>query len=113
MRAQGRNYRGGFTRDEISRGEHNLQTCRTRGCNNRTEHSYCSACRGDDGGSSSSRSDVSDPKLVSKLMDKHNSADLRRIASANGVKRKRGDSKKQTAWRIVKQNRRAAVDACY
>lgn len=103
MRARGRNYRGGFTRGEIRRGEHNLQTCRVRGCSARQKGPYCP--RHNDNGMSNAR-------LVSKLMETHNAKELRRLASNSGVKRKRGDSKKQTAWRIVKQNREAAVEAC-
>lgn len=45
MRAQGRNYRGGYTRAEIRAGEHKKQTCRVRGCMNRQVDSRCSAHR--------------------------------------------------------------------
>jgi len=111
MRAQGRDYRGGFTRDEIRRGEHNLQTCRVRGCSARQEGAYCPEHRDDGSSSSSSGSSWSDAELAGALEKQHNVKQLRQLASSSGVKRKRGDSKRQTAWRIVKQNRSAAEDA--
>ena len=45
-------------------------------------------------------------------MKKHNVKQLRKLAQRNGVTRQLGDSKKQTAWRIVKQAPSAARDAC-
>lgn len=48
MRAQGRNYRGGFTRQEIAAGEHRNQTCRVRGCTARQPEAYCKEHRADD-----------------------------------------------------------------
>lgn len=41
MRAQGRNYRGGYTRSEIRAGEHKNNTCRTRGCTRRQPELRC------------------------------------------------------------------------
>jgi hypothetical protein len=53
----------------------------------------------------------SNRKLVGKLMRHHNVPQLRELARSAGVTRQRGDSKRQTAWRIVKQNREAASKA--
>jgi len=50
--------------------------------------------------------------VVADLMKKHNVKQLRKLAQRNGVTRQLGDSKKQTAWRIVKQAPSAARDAC-
>lgn len=32
MRAKGRDYRGGYTREQIAAGEHRKHACRVRGC---------------------------------------------------------------------------------
>lgn len=50
MRAQGRNYRGGYTRGQIAAGEHHNQTCRVRGCTRRQREAHCAEHR-DDGDS--------------------------------------------------------------
>lgn len=50
-------------------------------------------------------------QVVADLQKKYTVQELRALAQRAGVTRKRGDSKKQTAWRIVQQAESAARNA--
>lgn len=47
MRAKGRDYRGGYTREEIAAGEPDKQACKVRGCTNRQREKFCEEHRDD------------------------------------------------------------------
>jgi hypothetical protein len=53
----------------------------------------------------------SNRQVAGDLMTQYNVKQLRKLARDNGVVRSRGDSKRQTAWRIVKQAPDAARKA--
>jgi len=51
-------------------------------------------------------------QVAADLQKKYNVPQLRDLTQRIGAKRQRGDSKKQTAWRIVQHDYEAARDAC-
>ena len=51
-------------------------------------------------------------QVAADLQKEYNVPELRSLARRVGAKRQRGDSKKQTAWRIVNHDYEAARDAC-